>query len=56
MIEATGFDEGRQGWLEWLEPWATYHAQVERIIPAGDKVLVLVRLHGRMAGRRTRSR
>jgi ketosteroid isomerase-like protein len=49
-IEATGLDESRQGWLDWLEPWETYHAQVERIIPAGDKVLVLVRLHGRMAG------
>ena len=49
-IEATGLDDSRQGWLDWLEPWETYHAQVERIIPAGDKVLVLVRLHGRMAG------
>jgi ketosteroid isomerase-like protein len=50
LIEATGLDDSRQGWLDWLEPWETYHAQVERIIPAGDKVLVLVRLHGRMAG------
>lgn len=49
-IEATGLDESRQAWLDWLEPWETYHAKVERIIPAGDKVLVLVRLHGRMAG------
>ena len=49
-IEATGFDEARQGWLDWLEPWETYHVQIERIIPVGDTVLVLVRLHGRMAG------
>jgi ketosteroid isomerase-like protein len=48
-IEATGFDEARQGWLDWLEPWATYHAQIERLIPAGDKVVVLTRLHGRTA-------
>ena len=49
-IEATGLDDGRRAWLDWLEPWETYHAQVERIIPVGDRVVVLLRLHGRMAG------
>ena len=48
-IEATGVDEARQGWLDWLEPWETYHVRIERIIPAGDTVVVLMRLHGRMA-------
>jgi ketosteroid isomerase-like protein len=50
VIEATGLDDSRQGWLDWLEPWETYHAQIERMIPVGDTVLVLLRLHGRMAG------
>ena len=50
VAEATGLDEGRQAWLDWLEPWETYHAQIERIIPVGEKVVVLTRLHGRMAG------
>jgi ketosteroid isomerase-like protein len=49
-IEATGLDDSRQRWLDWLEPWETYHAQVERIIPAGDKVVALTRVHGRMVG------
>jgi ketosteroid isomerase-like protein len=49
-IEATGWAGSRQGWLDWLEPWETYHAQVERFIPVGDKVVVLFLLHGRMAG------
>ena len=49
-IEATGLDEARQSWLDWLEPWETYRAQIERIVPVDDKVLVLARVHGRMAG------
>jgi ketosteroid isomerase-like protein len=43
-------DEARQSWLDWLEPWETYRAQVERVVPVDDKVLVLARVHGRMAG------
>ena len=49
-IEATGLDDARQSWLDWLEPWETYRAQVERIVPVDDKVLMLARVHGRMAG------
>ena len=50
VIEATGLDDTRQGWLDWLEPWETYQPEIERVIPVGDNVLVLMRLHGRMAG------
>jgi ketosteroid isomerase-like protein len=49
-IEASGWAGSRQGWLDWLEPWETYQVQVERMIPVGDKVVVLFLLHGRMAG------
>jgi len=49
VIEATGVDGSRRGWLDWLEPWDSYHFQTEGIIPVGDTVLVLIRLHGRMA-------
>jgi ketosteroid isomerase-like protein len=49
-IEATGVDQARQGWLDWLEPWETYRVQIERVLPVGDRVVVLVRVHGRMAG------
>ena len=49
-IEARGLDEARQSWLDWLEPWETYRVQIERIVPVEDKVLVLARVQGRMAG------
>jgi ketosteroid isomerase-like protein len=49
-IEATGIDEARQSWLDWLEPWETYRVQIERVVPVDDKVLVLARVRGRMAG------
>ena len=33
----------RQLWLDWLEPWATYHTHVEELIDAGDHVVALIR-------------
>ena len=50
VIEATGLDDAYRGWLDWLAPWETYHVQIERIIPIGDAVLALARLHGRLTG------
>ena len=34
-------------WLDWLQPWATYHVQVDEMIEAGETVVVLVRDRGR---------
>jgi limonene-1,2-epoxide hydrolase len=42
-----GIDGFRNMWLDWLEPWATYHVQVEGIVEDGDRVLVLIRDRGR---------
>jgi ketosteroid isomerase-like protein len=42
-----GIDGFRKLWLDWLEPWATYHVQVEDLIDAGERVVVLVRDRGR---------
>ena len=33
-------------WLDWLEPWASYHVQVDEMIEVGDSVVVLVRDRG----------
>ena len=30
-------------WLDWLEPWASYHVQVDEMIEVGESVVVLVR-------------
>lgn len=38
-----GVDGFRKLWLDWLEPWATYHVRVDELIDAGDRVVVLVR-------------
>jgi len=39
----TGIDGFREMWLDWLEPWASYHVQVDEMIDLGDSVVVLVR-------------
>ena len=38
-----GIDGFRERWLDWLQPWATYHTRVEDLIDAGDRVVVFVR-------------
>jgi SnoaL-like protein len=43
----TGLDGFRQLWLDWLEPWATYHNQIDELIDAGDRVVALGRDRGR---------
>jgi SnoaL-like domain len=45
-----GLDGFRRMWLDWLEPWATYHVQVEGVIEEGDRVAVLIRDRGRHRG------
>jgi hypothetical protein len=37
----------RKMWLDWLEPWATYHSRLDDLIDAGDRVVALVRDRGR---------
>jgi ketosteroid isomerase-like protein len=43
--------EGLQGlrsaFLEWLAPWQSYRAEVEKAVDLGERVLILVRDHGR---------
>ena len=40
----------REGWLDWLEPWTSYRAEIQEIIDAGDHVVVLVRDYARRPG------
>ena len=42
-----GVEGFRQLWLDWLEPWESYHIEVDEMIDAGDKVLCLIRDRGR---------
>jgi ketosteroid isomerase-like protein len=46
----SGIDGFREMWIDWLEPWLTYHVQVDEMIELGDSVVVLVRDHGRRHG------
>ncbi|MDQ3933909.1 MAG: nuclear transport factor 2 family protein [Actinomycetota bacterium] len=43
----SGVDGFRAMWLDWLEPWESYHVQVEETVERGDSVVVLVRDRGR---------
>ena len=45
-----GLDGFRRMWLDWLEPWATYHVQLEATLEEGDQVAVLIRDRGRYPG------
>ncbi len=36
-----------QSWIDWLAPWESYRTEIEELIPAGDRVLALVRDFGR---------
>ena len=42
-ITHSGIEGFREMWLDWLQPWATYHVQVDDMIEAGERVVVLVR-------------
>lgn len=45
-----GLEGFRRMWLDWLEPWATYHVQVEEILEEDDRVAVLIRDRARHPG------
>jgi ketosteroid isomerase-like protein len=46
-----GLAELADMWREWIEPWEVYWTEVEDFIDAGDdRVLVLIRDHGRLPG------
>lgn len=46
-----GLDGLRAAWLDWLEPWESYHAGVEDVIDVNDgRVVVLTRDHARPKG------
>src|SRR5215208_5973661 len=46
----SGVDGFREMWLDWLEPWASYHVQVDEMFDVGDSVVVLVRDRARRHG------
>jgi ketosteroid isomerase-like protein len=46
----SGIDGFREMWIDWLEPWVTYHVQVDEMVEVGDTVVVLVRDRGSRHG------
>lgn len=42
-----GIEGLRQNWLDWLEPWATYRTNFDELIDVGERVVILLRDHGR---------
>src|SRR5215204_31549 len=49
-VDVTGLDAFRRFCLDWFEPWDSVYADIEQIFPAGDKVVMVTRHHGRMGG------
>jgi ketosteroid isomerase-like protein len=45
-----GLEGLRELWNDWLEPWQSYHTEVDELIDLGDRVLALVRDYGRRSG------
>ena len=45
-----GLDGLRTAWSDWTAPWSRYRSEVEHIIDAEDRVVVLVREFGRRQG------
>ncbi len=45
-----GLEGLRKHWLDWLEPWATYRTSIEELIDVDERVLLLLRDHGRREG------
>jgi SnoaL-like domain len=37
-----GIEGFRRMWLDWLEPWESYHARVEEMIEEDERVVVLI--------------
>jgi ketosteroid isomerase-like protein len=50
QVRYAGLEGLRAAWLDWLDPWESYHTEAEDVIDAGDEVVVLVRDYGRRAG------
>lgn len=40
----------RDSWLDWLEPWETYRAEIDELIDLGDRVLLSSRDYARRPG------
>jgi ketosteroid isomerase-like protein len=36
-----------EGWRDWLEPWDSYHVELENFIGTGDEVISLVRVRAK---------
>ena len=49
-VSRVGLNGLREVWLEWLEPWESYRAEIEDVIDAGDQAVVLSRDYGRRKG------
>ena len=48
-----GLDGMKAVWLDWLAPWATYRAEVEKAVDLGKRVLLLYHSFGRLEGSTT---
>jgi SnoaL-like domain len=46
-VTYAGLDGLRLAWRDWLKQWASYRVEIDDIIDGGERVVVLLRVHGR---------
>ncbi len=46
-VAYSGLDGLRLAWRDWLMQWASYRVEIEDVIDRGERVVVLLRGHGR---------
>jgi hypothetical protein len=46
--EYSGIEGLREGWVDWLAPWASYRQELEEPIDLGDRIVILGRERGRL--------
>jgi ketosteroid isomerase-like protein len=46
-VTYSGLDGLREAWRDWLRYWATYRFEVEDVVDGGERVVVVLRGHGR---------
>jgi hypothetical protein len=43
----SGLEGLRLAWRDWLKQWASYRVEIEDVLDRGERVVVLLRGHGR---------
>jgi hypothetical protein len=46
-VAYSGLEGLRLAWRDWLKQWASYRVEIEEVLDRGERVVVILRVHGR---------